>query len=471
MKRIILILTVGLFTVSAFSQNQQNKHEFSVWAGGGISSFMYDLSLGDRTLGYGGIGGLGYNYFLNYNWSIGIGGEFSLLNAQMELNNYSDTYDFPNRVNDLYRFGFQGQSYNQAQRGYYINIPLQVKYQVDAFGENKKHKFYVAAGPKIGIPMKTTYDISGSMRATGVELNSFGDPITRDWYGTDNDHLLYRGFGRFSYFEKERELDLDINVIASIETGVKWRLGNKLSLYTGVFFDYGLTDLRKGDKSQQLFAYQTTSPTTVGYTPNSVLSSQHSKSGVTKDFTDKVNTMAVGLKAQLTFGIKPFDKKEKQVVVVDEKPYEGLTAGQMEDILGRNTQLILDAQQKQFDELKALISKDDPDMTMPIVRFEFDRDRILTGMHPELDRKVLLLRKYPEAKMILEGHTDDAGSDSYNYQLGLDRANAAKLYLVAHGIAADRLTVTSKGKSKPVVPNSNETTRTYNRRVEFILSK
>ena len=464
MKKIILVLIVGLFTISAFSQKQQNRHEFSVWAGGGISTFMYDPSSGSRTDGFGGIGGLGYNYFLNYNWSIGIGGEFSLLNSKLEFSPISDTYDFPNRTNDLYRFRFEGQNYEQTQRGYYVNIPVQVKFQVDAFGANKKHKFYVAAGPKIGIPVKTTYDISGSVRATGVELNAMGDPITRDWFGTDNNDLLNQGFGLFNFLEKERELDLDINVIASIETGVKWKLGNKWSLYTGVFFDYGLNDLRKGDKSQQLFAYNPTG-STVGYIPNSALSA--------KNITDKVNTMAVGLKLQLAYGIKPFDKKEKEIIVVveEKQPYEGLTARQMEDILSKNTQLLLDAQQRQFEELKALIAREDPDMTSPIVGFDYDKNKILTGMHPELDRKVALMKKYPESNMILEGHTDDTGSDNYNYQLGLDRAEAAKLYMVARGIAADRLTVTSKGKSNPAISNKDDASRAYNRRVEFILRK
>ena len=471
MKKIILVITVGLFTISAFSQKQQNRHEFSVWAGGGISTFMYDLTQGKRTDGFGGIGGLGYNYFMNYHWSIGIGGEFSLLNAKTELAPFSDVYDHPNRTNDLFRFGFQGQNYEQTQRGYYINIPLQVKYQVDAFGSDKKHKFYVAAGPKVGIPMKTMSDISGSVRATGVELNSFGNPITRDWFGTDNDDLINQGFGLHKYLEKERELDFDINIIASIETGIKWQLGNRWSLYTGAFLDYGLNDLRKGDTSQQLFAYQPTG-NSVRYVPNSALFSQHTKNGVTKNFTDKVNTMAAGLKIQLTYGAKPFDKKEKaSEVIVEEKIYEGLTAQQMEDILGRNTQIILDAQQKQFEELKALIAREDPEMTSPIVGFDYDRNKILTGMHPELDNKVALMKKYPEANMIIEGHTDDAGSEEYNYQLGLDRANAAKMYMIARGISADRITTVSKGKSNPAVSNTDEVSRAYNRRVEFILRK
>jgi outer membrane protein OmpA-like peptidoglycan-associated protein len=88
-----------------------------------------------------------------------------------------------------------------------------------------------------------------------------------------------------------------------------------------------------------------------------------------------------------------------------------------------------------------------------------------------LDKKVNLLKKYPAAKILLEGHTDDVGNDAYNYRLGLERATAVKSYLVHHGIAAQRLTVGSKGKTEPAILNADESSRRYNRRVEFILKK
>ena len=460
---------MGILTISVYAQKQQNRHEISIWGGGGISTFMYDLSLGDRTNGFGAIGGLGYNYFLNYNWSIGLGAEFSLLNAKMTLPSYFDTYDAGHGVSngDIYRFGFSGQSLEQSQGGYYINIPLQVKYQLDVF-KNSDHKLYAAIGPKIGIPLKTFYSTKGDVRVTGVELNVKGDPITSSWFGADNNDLIELGFGLFNYNEKDLALDFDLNIIAAAEVGMKWCFNNSWALYTGVFFDYGLNDLRK-DKAQQLFAYQPFSKP-AGYTPNSALSSQYvNAKGAKTNFTDKVNTMAFGIKLQLAFGTSPFNKKVKEVVVIEEKPFEGVTADQMEEIIGRSTKDLMEFQRKEFDALKALLEKEDPELFYAIINFDLDKKEILSRMHSELDRKVELMKQYPKVRLMLEGHTDDYSSVEYNYQLGLDRAQAAKNYMVNKGINPSRLQVSSKGKSQPIAPNTDDVNRYRNRRVEFIL--
>ena len=466
MKKIILIIAIGILTISVYAQKQQNRHEISIWGGGGISTFMYDLSLGDRTNGFGAIGGLGYNYFLGYHWSIGLGAEFSLLNAKMTLPSYFDTYDAPYGVSnaDIYRFGFSGQSLEQSQGGYYINIPLQVKYQLDVF-KNSDHKLYAAIGPKIGIPLKTFYSTKGDVRITGLDLD------TRDSYGTEDngDFFKTRGFGLFNYNEKDKDLNFDLNVIAAAEVGMKWCFNNSWALYTGVFFDYGLNDLRK-DKAQQLFEYQPFS-NPVQYASNSVLSSQY-KTAVdanTKSFTDKVNTMAFGIKLQLAFGTSPFNKKVKEVIVIEEKPFEGVTADQMEEIIGRSTKDLIEFQRKEFDALKALLEKEDPELFYAIINFDLDKKEILSRMHSELDRKVELMKQYPKVRLMLEGHTDDYSSVEYNYQLGLDRAQAAKNYMVNKGINPSRLQVSSKGKSQPAVPNTDDVNRYRNRRVEFIL--
>ena len=472
MKKIILVIAIGVLSISAYSQQQQDRHEFSVWGGGGISTFMYDLTLGDRSTGFGAIGGLGYNYFLTYNWSIGIGAEFSLLNAKTKLSPFSDTYDTPYGPSngDLYRMNFQGLGFDQSQRGYYINIPLQVKYQMDAFW-NKNHKLYAAIGPKIGIPVKTLYNTAGSVRVTGVELNAHNEPITTDWFGKDDNLLINRGFGMFSYDEKKKDLNLGVNVIASIEAGVKWRLSSPWSLYTGLYFDYGLNDLRK-DKGQQLFEYeQLSSP--VQYASNSILSSQHVNTrGVKTDFTDRVNTLALGIKVQVAYGTKPFDKKEKvkkALNAMEERPYEGLTAAQLEDIMGRNAQEMMEFQRKEFEALKELLKKEAPELAQAIINFDLNKKEILPSMHPELDRKVELMNTHPTAKLMLEGHTDDLGSMEYNFQLGMDRAQATKDYLVKKGIDPARLMISSKGKTQPTVPNTDDVNRYRNRRVEFIL--
>ena len=82
-----------------------------------------------------------------------------------------------------------------------------------------------------------------------------------------------------------------------------------------------------------------------------------------------------------------------------------------------------------------------------------------------------ILTRYPDAKLTIEGHTDNTGSHAYNKTLSNNRAKAVVDYLVSKGIAASRLTAVGHGEDKPVTSNKNAEGRTLNRRVELILTE
>jgi hypothetical protein len=67
----------------------------------------------------------------------------------------------------------------------------------------------------------------------------------------------------------------------------------------------------------------------------------------------------------------------------------------------------------------------------------------------------------------LTGHTDADGTEEYNYNLGLERAEMVKKYLVNHGIPEDRIVVKSKGKTEPIDTNGTPEGKQKNRRVEI----
>src|SRR3546814_1154726 len=74
------------------------------------------------------------------------------------------------------------------------------------------------------------------------------------------------------------------------------------------------------------------------------------------------------------------------------------------------------------------------------------------------------LKKYPNWKVVIEGHADERGTREYNLALGERRANAVKTYLVNQGIPANRVTTISHGKERPVALGSNEAAWAQNRR-------
>jgi len=81
----------------------------------------------------------------------------------------------------------------------------------------------------------------------------------------------------------------------------------------------------------------------------------------------------------------------------------------------------------------------------------------------------VLERDLPDAKIIIEGHTDDLGPDDYNSLLSEERALAVKTYLINHfKVAPDRVMIKGAGESRPIAPNDRPDGRSLNRRVEFI---
>ncbi len=98
------------------------------------------------------------------------------------------------------------------------------------------------------------------------------------------------------------------------------------------------------------------------------------------------------------------------------------------------------------------------------VLFDFDKFDLKPPSRATLDKQAAWLKRYPQARLSIEGHCDERGTREYNLALGERRANAAKNYLVNQGIAASRLTTISYGKERPQVAGGNESAWSQNRR-------
>lgn len=110
-----------------------------------------------------------------------------------------------------------------------------------------------------------------------------------------------------------------------------------------------------------------------------------------------------------------------------------------------------------------------PDVLLSLtgINFKFDSAAIEPASSVILDRAVTSLNEAKDVAVRIEGHCDSTGTAAYNDKLSERRAAAVKTYLVAHGIAADRLSVLGKGESTPIASNDTEAGRFQNRRVEF----
>lgn len=102
------------------------------------------------------------------------------------------------------------------------------------------------------------------------------------------------------------------------------------------------------------------------------------------------------------------------------------------------------------------------------IHFDFNKDRIRPESYPVLDAVVQVLDGNPEIKIEVQGHTDNVGTPRYNKDLSNRRAAAVRKYLVAHGIAPERLASIGHGLERPLVDNNTEENRALNRRVQFM---
>jgi peptidoglycan-associated lipoprotein len=103
------------------------------------------------------------------------------------------------------------------------------------------------------------------------------------------------------------------------------------------------------------------------------------------------------------------------------------------------------------------------------IHFDYDKSEI-----KEKDRAILqgiadFMKAFPAAKVEIEGHCDERGTNEYNLALGNKRAAAALAYLKTLGVDEARFTTISYGKEKPLCTEAKEACWSQNRRGEFKL--
>lgn len=102
------------------------------------------------------------------------------------------------------------------------------------------------------------------------------------------------------------------------------------------------------------------------------------------------------------------------------------------------------------------------------VRFGYDKSSLDAQAKKDVATNVAWMKANPKAKVQIEGHCDARGTIEYNVALGERRANAVKAYMVSLGIPADRLSVISYGKEKPLEMGDSEAAWAKNRRANFV---
>ena len=122
---------------------------------------------------------------------------------------------------------------------------------------------------------------------------------------------------------------------------------------------------------------------------------------------------------------------------------------------------------KQMQEGKAAITP--PSSPLKDVFYDFDRYDLSADARATLRANADWLRNNPSARVEIEGHCDERGTNEYNLALGAKRAQAAREFLATLGIAGDRLSTISYGEEIPVCREHDESCWKQNRRARFVI--
>lgn len=271
------LLILSIISLSCTCLQAQTRQEVGISLGGGLSSLNYkdvSKSISDRA-GFT-VGGT-YTYFLTENWGLKSGLELSYYHSKAEIESISGAVDAVDDEKEAFEYRYSIGGYTETQNSYLVNIPLMLQFQTNRY--NAISNFYASGGIKVGIPVSTKYK---------TNISSIK---TQGYYSSTNVvyDLPFRGFGTFPDQHVKGSINSNIQVAASLEFGVKTKVGEKLFIYSGLYCDYGLTNLAK--KNKTFLEYNTDAPQTIK--TSSILNSS--------SFVNKVNTMSIGVKVNLSF--------------------------------------------------------------------------------------------------------------------------------------------------------------------------
>jgi hypothetical protein len=269
-------------TSATDGQVKQLRYEIAIYGSIGMSALGYSLDKDGRRSSAGNnisdIIGTAFTWNISEHIGIVTGIERTKYGAKAAYNGISGEKI---HGTDIHRFKFQYLMTGYVEEHYItlLSIPVMVQYSVPL---THSIKYYLSGGFKLGLPTKNKAVILSNT------LNTSG------YYYFENQ--TYTSLPQYGFVSesspKSTETDIDVNALltASVETGTRFSIFNNTLLYTGIYFDYGLNDIR-ATKDRQIIEYQKFNPPILKY--GSILNTTN---------VDKMKIWNAGVKLQLSFG-------------------------------------------------------------------------------------------------------------------------------------------------------------------------
>ena len=467
----ITIATIAAATAVQVSAQERTlpRHEFTLNGFGGLSTLNYSIDGADLSRGLAGGGGFGYHYFFSDRWALVTGVEAALYKASVKSSMMPSAQYFDLGQPNEFIMRHELAGFREKQQVWMLQVPVMAQWMAPV-GAQKNNHFYLAGGVRLGFALSGKYTQS----ADGLVQKYISEREVMDpnlIVGNNIGGYNSRGSLSFKTF----------NAVASVETGFRWKLGAGTSLYTGVYLDYGLSNIATGGSGEALYMPANDANNhpaqTQNITHNSLLTAHRPDYGemyepqpgwnpmprfVQNDerYTDKVRTIGAGIRIKIAFGApkrRPAAPAEPLIIpppVVREEPVEVPKVVEPPVVVEEPVREVPQ-------EIKQSMMK------LSNTLFAFDKWNLSDEAVVELDKVTAWLKDNPAIHVEIEGHTDNMGTADYNQRLSEDRARSVYNYFTEHGVDASRLSYKGYGLTQPVADNATAEGRRQNRRVEL----
>lgn len=471
-KTVFVVVCFVFWAVTAGAQ------ELNVWLDGGWQGMAYKVQKGSSSLQPGGSLGVGYTFPLARHWNVltGVAGGFYGTKATLVDGKYS--FAQVDAAGSAFEYNVSTTGYKETQRFFAFGVPLLLQYHSSGPGT----QWYVGGGGKLMLPF------NADVKASAAQLNLTG------YYPDFNEvlsNLPQHGFGTVNNWSGSSTYKLKTAVALSAETGVSFVLSGHTRLYTGLFAEYGLTEMRSGNSSP-LVSYDAAG-----------LSDIRAGSVLNVAGTGNVRLLSFGIRLKMGFGggkgkrgaaqragdaqqaagklgpgvdtVRTRPAMPQPAVDtarrVPEQPKQAQPQEQVkpaEQVKSQEQVKPQEAAAASMSPLKALPGGEAVETMQRAVVFGIlNKVDVPEVVKLHLDSVADILNRYPDIRIAITGHTCSIGTEKENIKVGEARAEAVAAYLQRKGVDRGRMDVHSAGESDPLVPNSSSANRSRNRRVSI----
>ena len=416
MTRTVIGIVGCLLTLIAHVDAQR----LTIGINGGMQGTQFTITGGQTSLKPGGSVSVLYSIPLEGGLDLLTGLSAGLYRTQATLPNGSTYTNY--QVDDegsAFVYSVKPTGYKETQRFFAAGVPLLLQYH----SPGARMQWYVNAGGKVMFPSSLTTKVS----AQKLLLSGYYPD-----YNIQVGDLPQHGFGSVNNWSSSSSTQLKPSAALLASMGLSFPLSRSTRIYTGIYVEYGLMNLRSKTDSLPLFTY---SPTGIsGVKSNSMLNTPGA--GAMKVF-------AVGLEVRLGFG------SPRAKVATHPKPAAHAKA---KPKVQPAPQITTPPPPNPADS--TLNDQELAILRRPVIFGVIQETTIPEAQRPHLDDIAAILTDHPALRITVVGHICNSSTETEDPKVGLTRADAVARYLKDKGIRPNRMEISSVNETDPVLPNN-----------------